>query len=161
MTDSIRTGSGLDIESCVDLWARVIAARDGSHVIAEVAQKARAAFEQPIVRFAAVGSPPHGFALTVARGHRVAHLSRICVDPSAASRGLGSALLADAIRHAHDSGFAWMSLDVRETNARAISLYARAGFVAVSEPWDYDGGDLMTTWSLALGPAELSRDARR
>ncbi len=43
-----------------------------------------------------------------------------------------------------------MSLDVRETNTRAIALYARAGFVAVSEPWDYDGHDLMTTWSLTL-----------
>jgi ribosomal protein S18 acetylase RimI-like enzyme len=150
MATSIRTGSGPDIRLCVDLWARVIAARDGSHVINEVAEKARAAFEQPLVRFAAVGSPPRAFALTVAQEHRVAHLSRICVDPSVGSRGLGTALLADAIGHAREAGFARISLDVRETNARAIALYARAGFIAVSEPWDYDGGDLMTTWSLAL-----------
>jgi ribosomal protein S18 acetylase RimI-like enzyme len=150
MTASILTGTGHDIDSCVELWARVIAARDGSQVIAEVTEKARAAFEQPLVRFATVCAPPQAFALTVAKERRVAHLSRICVEPTAASRGLGTALLADAIEHARDAGFARISLDVRQTNTRAIALYARAGFNAVSEPWDYDGGDLLTTWSRPL-----------
>ena len=150
MTASIRAGSGEDVEPCVQLWSRVIAARDGAEVLTEVTEHVRAAFEQPIIRFATVGSPPHAFALTLAREPRVAHLSRICVDPSVTSPGLGTALLADAIRHARDEGFTRMSLDVRETNTRAIALYARAGFVAVSEPWDYDGRDPMTTWSLTL-----------
>jgi ribosomal protein S18 acetylase RimI-like enzyme len=150
VTASIRTGSSEDVEACIDLWSRVIAARDGSDVLHEVTAHVRGAFAQPIVRFATAGSPPQAFALTLAKENRVAHLSRICVDPSIASHGLGTALLADAVQHAGDEGFTRMSLDVRETNTRAIALYARAGFVAVSEPWDYDGRDLMTTWSLTL-----------
>ena len=150
MTASIRTGTAEDVEPCVELWSRVIAARDGADVLGEVTQHVRAAFAQPILRFAAVGSPPQAFALTLAKEHGVAHLSRICVDPAVTSRGLGTALLADAIRSARIEGFTRMSLDVRETNTRAIGVYSRAGFAAVSEPWDYDGRDPMTTWSLAL-----------
>lgn len=89
MSLSIHPGSISDTSRCVDLWTRVIVARDGSDVAAEVARRARAAFTEP--------------------------------------------------------------------NARAIALYERAGFSAVSDPWDYDGGDRVVTWSLDLTIAKHSR----
>lgn len=147
----MRAGSVEEVDGCVRLWTRVIATRDGAAVIPEVQQRARAAFDQPIARFAVIGSGtgsgPTVFALTIATQHRTALLSRLCVDPGATSHGLGSTLLADAVEHAGEAGFVRIDLDVRQTNTRAIALYARAGFAPTSEPWNYDGGDLVVTFS--------------
>ncbi|WP_328528151.1 GNAT family N-acetyltransferase [Nocardioides sp. NBC_00368] len=160
MSFSIRSGSIGDVTHCVDLWTRVIAARDGSDAAAEAARRARVAFAEPTVRFAVVGSAPDGFALTLTRKTGVALLSRLCVDPSVGSRGLGAALVADAADRARDAGFQSIELDVRETNVRAIALYERAGFAAVSEPWEYDDGDRVVTWSLDLTIAKPSEWGR-
>lgn len=157
MSFSIRPGSVRDMSRCVDLWTRVIVARDGSDVAAEAAQRARAAFAEPTVRFAVVGSAADGFALTLTREKGVALLSRLCVDPSVSSRGMGAALVADAVEHARDAGFQRIELDVRETNVRAIALYERAGFAAASDPWYYDEGDRVVTWSLDLTTVEMQR----
>lgn len=154
MSFSIRSGSIGDVSRCVDLWTRVIVARDGSEVADEAARKARAAFTERPVRFAVVGPAPEGFALTLTRDNGVALLSRLCVDPAVTSRGMGAALVADAVEHARDGGFQRIELDVRETNVRAIALYERAGFAAVSEPWAYDEGDRVVTWSLDLAIAK-------
>lgn len=153
MSFSIRSGSAGDVSRCVDLWTRVIVERDGSDVAAEAARRARAAFAEPTVRFVVAGPEPDGFALTITRSDSVALLSRICVDPSVTSRGIGAALVADAVESARDAGFKSIELDVRETNVRAIALYERAGFAAASDPWDYDGGDRVVTWSLDLTTA--------
>jgi ribosomal protein S18 acetylase RimI-like enzyme len=147
---SIRAGSAEDVDSCVLLWTRVISARDGTEFVNEVAERAREAFARTIVRLAIAGIGPDGFALTLVRRPGVALLSRICVHPLATSRGLGAALLEDAVKHSRDAGFGRVELDVRETNERAIALYARAGFVAASDPWSYDAGDRVVTWSLDL-----------
>ncbi|MFE6647885.1 GNAT family N-acetyltransferase [Nocardioides sp. NPDC057772] len=153
MSFSIRTGSIGDVDRCVDLWTRVIVARDGSDVAAEAMERAHAAFTEPTVRFAVVGSAPDGFALTLTRDDGVALLSRLCVDPAVTSRGMGAALVADAVEHAREAGFQRIELDVRETNVRAIALYERAGFAAASEPWAYDEGDRVVTWALDLTPS--------
>lgn len=150
MSFSIHPGSIGDVARCVDLWTRVIVARDGTGVADEAARRAQAAFDEPTVRFAVVGSAPDGFALTLTREKGVALLSRLCVDPSTTSRGMGAALVADAAEHARAAGFQRIELDVRETNVRAIALYERAGFSAVSDPWKYDHGDRVVTWSLDL-----------
>lgn len=157
MSLSIHPGSISDTSRCVDLWTRVIVARDGSSVAADAARRARAAFEEPTVRFAVVGSAPDGFALTITRADGVALLSRVCVDPSVTSRGIGAALVADAVESARNAGFKSIELDVRETNVRAIALYERAGFAATSDPWDYDEGDRVVTWSLDLTTATRTR----
>lgn len=60
--------------------------------------------------------------------------------------------MADAVNHAQAAGCTRIELEVRDTNARAIALYTRVGFAASSEPWDYDGGDLIVTMSLNLEP---------
>lgn len=82
------------------------------------------AFTRLAVRFAVVGTgpAPDGFALTLTTEHRVALLSRLCVDPSVSSRGVGAALVDDAVRQAGDACFERLDLDVRERNTRAIAL---------------------------------------
>ncbi len=102
------------------------------------------------MRFAVVGSAPVRFALTITRQQSIALLSRICVDPSVISRGHGAALVADAVRHARDAGMKCIDLDVREKNTRAIALYERTGSVAISEPWKYDNGGRVVTYSRDL-----------
>lgn len=146
----IREGSDRDIEQCVDLWTRIIVNRDGPSVLPDVQGHAQAAFARRIVRFAVIGLEPMAFALTLVRDDQTALLSRLCVSPAETSRGLGGALVADAVRHARIAGFPRIELDVRVTNTRAIALYTRAGFSASSPPWDFDGGDPMLTMSLNL-----------
>lgn len=131
-------------------------ARDGPEVARDVADRAHAAFERTIVRFAVVDSGPVAFALTTIKENGVALLARLCVEPSAASRGLGSALVDDAVAHASRAGLDRIELDVRETNTRAIALYRRAGFTSRSAPWDYDGGDRLVTWGLDLPSVQHS-----
>lgn len=151
---TIRPGSHHDIAPCVELWTRVIVARDGSAVAAEVVKRVQVAFTCPAVRFAVAGTgpTPDGFALTLAQEHRVALLSRLCVDPSVSSRGIGAALVADAVKHAESASCERLDFDVRETNTRAITLYVRAGFLPRNGPRTFDDGDLVVTWSRALTP---------
>jgi ribosomal protein S18 acetylase RimI-like enzyme len=60
-----------------------------------------------------------------------AHVSGIAgfaVVPDARGRGVGSALLAAAERHARDGGARKLSLRVLSTNDAALRLYERCGF---------------------------------
>lgn len=57
-----------------------------------------------------------------------AELLTICVDPDAQRRGLGRALLADALARAAESGAVEIFLEVAASNAPARALYAAAGF---------------------------------
>jgi ribosomal-protein-alanine N-acetyltransferase len=57
-----------------------------------------------------------------------AEILTFAVDPSAQGRGIGTALLGDAIQAARDAGAATMFLEVAADNAAARALYARAGF---------------------------------
>lgn len=150
MSVPARPGNNEDIGRCVELWTKIIVRRDGPSGGASVAESAYDAFGRSRLRFAVIGSVPIAFALTVIKEPEVALLSRLCVDPSTTSRGLGAALLADAVEHAAKACFARIELQVRETNLRAIRLYARAGFAPVSGPWVYDSGDRVVSWALDL-----------
>lgn len=71
---------------------------------------------------------PQGFLMgRVVAGE--AELLTVAVDPAAQGRGIGGRLVqgfvAEAERRGADSAF----LEVAETNAAAIAVYARAGFV--------------------------------
>lgn len=57
-----------------------------------------------------------------------AYLHRIAVRPADSGRGVGSALLDEAIRWATRTGARSMVLNVRPENARAKQVYQRAGF---------------------------------
>lgn len=147
-TVPVRAGSNRDVDDCIELWRRVIVARDGCKVIPGVVrQRAQEAFTRPVVRFAVVGSQPKGFALTLARESGVALLSGLCVEPKLSSRGIGTTLITDAVEQA---GFARIDLDVRQTNSRAINLYRRMGFVTTSNSWEYDDGDPLMSLSRDL-----------
>lgn len=71
------------------------------------------------------GGPPHG-------GPWVINVFR---DPTAASSGIGQALLTSSLLAARDAGLPGLSLVVSATNEAARRLYARLGFVEVEESW--------------------------
>ncbi|MEM7285008.1 MAG: GNAT family N-acetyltransferase [Actinomycetota bacterium] len=71
--------------------------------------------------------PPMGYALSgVARSR--AYLQRLAVHPDAAGRGLGSALLLDALRWMRWRGAEEAFVNTQDDNERALALYARHGF---------------------------------
>ena len=64
-----------------------------------------------------------------ARGRGAAvHLARITVDPSVQSKGIGSQLLAHAIRGYQKKGAINMTLNTESSNIRAQSLYTRFSY---------------------------------
>ena len=64
----------------------------------------------------------------VRRTSDVARLYSIAVDPDCAGRGAGQALLAAAEGAASARDCQYLRLEVHENNARAISLYRKAGY---------------------------------
>ena len=150
----IRAGSDNDRQACVELWCAALEARDGQVDAAAVTARARDKFTHPIVRFAVVdettahGTGPVAFALTVDLGgralgdralgdrarSRAATFELLAVAPEASGRGLGRALLTDAIQSAADLGYASIELLVRDGNTCAQGLYTAAGFEPFGEP---------------------------
>ncbi|PIO51817.1 hypothetical protein BV502_02215 [Leucobacter sp. OAMLP11] len=124
-----------DVERCAGIWVRALAARDGSVDSETMAERVRVAFDNPIVRFAVATSPRAGFALLESGrpDPGEAYLHYLAVDPGGTGRGVGGALLADAIAHARAAGFRSVTLEVRSANTRAIELYLRDGFVPDGE----------------------------
>ena len=57
----------------------------------------------------------------------------IAVSATARGRGLGSTLLEEVRRTAHEAGFEYVRLDVVDTNPRAKALYEREGFRVIRE----------------------------
>jgi GNAT superfamily N-acetyltransferase len=55
------------------------------------------------------------------------------VDPDARRGGLARAMLAHVAEAAHDEGAHRLSLQTEHDNARALELYAKAGFEPVTE----------------------------
>ncbi|CAM3309171.1 GNAT family N-acetyltransferase [Nocardioides dubius] len=76
------------------------------------------------------------------------HLGRVVIAPIARGRGLGDALVAEALRHARRT---WPGSTITlEAQSHLQSLYARYGFTALGEPFD-DAGVEHQRMSLALG----------
>ena len=59
-------------------------------------------------------------------------LDGLCVDASARSQGLGSALLRAICAEARLRGYASVRLDVIDSNLRAVDLYKRLGFAVTA-----------------------------
>lgn len=79
-----------------------------------------------------------GYALVLFRkGGSVARLYSIVVSPASASAGLGRSLLEAAEMTAFAHGRPIIRLEVRERNARAISLYERAGYRRIGRRESY------------------------
>ncbi|CAM2145938.1 [ribosomal protein S18]-alanine N-acetyltransferase [Pararobbsia alpina] len=65
------------------------------------------------------------------------HLLNLCVAPASQGRGVGLALLNDAVRITRAEKLFSMLLEVRPSNQRAVRLYERFGFVAIGRRRNY------------------------
>jgi len=138
--------SGQSSESC----AVVLEDATRDHV-PEVAALEQVCFSDPWkeIDFRAVVGSPHVYFRVALMGDRVAgylllifaadaaELANIAVDPSRRRCGIGAALLDDAIAFCRRRGIADVTLEVRESNAPARSLYASRGFVDVGRRRGY------------------------
>ena len=65
------------------------------------------------------------------------YLFNVAVDERYRKKGVGSALVRELVTYCQKHGFAFLTLEVRESNAPAISLYGSFGFIKVGERRDY------------------------
>jgi ribosomal-protein-alanine N-acetyltransferase len=75
------------------------------------------------------------FALIVAVGE--AHLLNLSVSAARQRRGIGSALLREAIRVGRERGAQHVFLEVRPSNSPALALYESFGFKRIAERRGY------------------------
>ncbi|MCI8497411.1 MAG: ribosomal protein S18-alanine N-acetyltransferase [Clostridiales bacterium] len=64
-------------------------------------------------------------------------IANIAVSPDHRRQGIGSRLMFEAVRYGMQSGITQMFLEVRESNAAAISLYQSFDFTAVGRRKNY------------------------
>ena len=82
----------------------------------------------PSVRFRVVGrEAPSGY-LVCGRAARVGYIQRLAVHPDNARRGIGSALVVDALRWLRHRGAKTALVNTQITNEGALELYRRIGF---------------------------------
>jgi ribosomal-protein-alanine N-acetyltransferase len=65
------------------------------------------------------------------------YISNVAVHPASRRRGVGDALIAALIERAREMELSFLTLEVRESNAPAIALYSKHGFVTVGRRRDY------------------------
>lgn len=91
-------------------------------------------------------------------GGEVADLMTLAVAPSLQGGGLGAELLSLVVSRAREAGAAYLLLEVRDDNAPAKALYARAGFELLQvrrsyyQPGDIDA--LVLRLALGGGPRD-------
>ena len=69
-----------------------------------------------------------GFQHSVAGPENGAHLARITIDPAVQGQGVGTTLLAHAIRGYQRAGLERVTLNTQQDNATSHRLYAKFGF---------------------------------
>lgn len=112
-----------------------------------VAEEAAQAIGFAIVEVEALGRPFGPFERPA-----VARLDAIAVDPGAQRRGVGARLLVEAEREAVERDAVVMTLMTARTNRFARRLFARAGFLALSQvDRAYANGDAAVEMFKALG----------
>ncbi|WP_297489198.1 ribosomal protein S18-alanine N-acetyltransferase [Thermococcus sp.] len=84
-----------------------------------------------------------GYIMAYMRPDLEGHIMSIAVDPNYRGKGIGSALLTEAIERLIKRGARYVGLEVRTSNTRAIKLYERFGFRKVKRIMGYysDGED--------------------
>jgi ribosomal-protein-alanine N-acetyltransferase len=114
----------------------------------------RATFADPnVIAFVArAGSgAAHGIAVARRAADEV-EILLVAVAAAARRRGAGSALVAAALADAERAGAISAHLEVRASNAAAIALYERLGFVAVGRrPRYYDATEDAVLMARSLG----------
>jgi len=135
------TGEDLDAVVAVDTASFPWTAWSRASFAAELVQVSAG-------RWYAVASPRRapsavlGFVglMAAPSGGGPADVTTIAVDPTARRRGIGTALLTAALAEAAARGADEVVLEVAETNAAALALYARHGFAAVGRRRGYYAG---------------------
>jgi [ribosomal protein S18]-alanine N-acetyltransferase len=91
------------------------------------------------------------------------HVTTLAVDPDYRGRGFGEVLLLRLIDEAIDRDAAWITLEVRESNAVAQRLYRKYGFTTVTMRTGYytdDNESALIMWAGSLR-SELYRNRLR
>ena len=85
---------------------------------------------------------PVGYLSAIRSEPSVARIMMFAVRPNARSKGIGNMLLSAFKQRAMLEGIRTITLEVRPTNSRAISFYARNGFsqAGTMERFYNDGG---------------------
>jgi len=65
------------------------------------------------------------------------YIYNVAVDEACRGRGVGSALIRTLVTHCQKESFAFLTLEVRESNTAARSLYSHFGFIKVGERKNY------------------------
>lgn len=91
------------------------------------------------------------------------HVTTLAVDPQHRGCGFGERLLLRLIDEALERGAAWMTLEVRESNAVAQTLYRKYGFTTVTMRRGYysdDNESALVMWAGNM-KSELYRNRLR
>jgi [ribosomal protein S18]-alanine N-acetyltransferase len=81
------------------------------------------------------------------------HVTTLAVDPQHRGRSFGEVILLKLIDEAIERGAAWMTLEVRESNAVAQRLYRKYGFTTVTMRTGYysdDNESALIMWAGSL-----------
>ena len=118
----------------------------------ELAELEKACFSLPWTREQLCGELPdehHEFLLAVGAEEDVlgyigmmcvldeGYISNVAVAPEARREGIGRSLIREMLRRAAERGLSFVTLEVRESNAAAIALYASEGFALVGRRKNY------------------------
>jgi len=90
------------------------------------------------------------------------HVMNLAVRPDARRTGLGGALLSVLFAEAHRRGIERLTLEVRQSNEAALTLYTDAGFAEGGRRHGYygdSGEDALVMWSGPLDDAEMMSTA--
>jgi ribosomal-protein-alanine N-acetyltransferase len=92
-----------------------------------------------------------GYVIGAVRWRNVGHVLAIGVDPPYRKRGIGSALMREAIGCFLRKGAKVVRLEVRKSNVGAQEFYRKLGFVERFEvPYYYGDGESAVTMELTL-----------
>jgi [ribosomal protein S18]-alanine N-acetyltransferase len=124
-------------------------------------------FEKPFARIFVIADPhreraePAGMLVAWHVADEL-HILAVAVDATARRRGLGRALVSDAIAFAREREITVVLLEVRRDNIAALGLYESLGFARMNVRKKYyrDGEDAIEL-SLALAAGELDSQAPR
>ncbi len=101
---------------------------------------------------AEIGGQRVGSVCVVPHDERTAKLRLLIVDPAARGRGLGRALVGEAVAFARDAGYRRMTLWTFDELSAARAIYENAGFarVAATPERSFGRDHVAEVWELAL-----------
>lgn len=65
------------------------------------------------------------------------YIFNVAVDDTHRKKGVGTALINELVTYGKKNNFSFITLEVRESNVTAQSLYSKFGFIKVGERRDY------------------------